>query len=260
MRLIQHMRSLVTVVFGLTLAGGILSLIQSAYSQASGTTSLTNYGPAPEIESLAWLNSNQPLRLENLRGQVVLLEFWTFDCINCIHTLPYVENWYQTYRNQGLAVIGVHYPEFDYERDLQHILAATQHLNVSYPVALDNSGTTWRAYSQRYWPTIYLIDKQGNIRYVRIGEGAYDQTEQAIQSLLAETSEPVEAAPIVLSPYLTSNGVLNVRSAPGTENAIIGAIEPDMAFVILYEQAGWYQITYNDGIGYVFGDDVTVHG
>lgn len=143
-------------------------------------SSLPNRGVAPEIQSLAWLNSDVPLRLADLRGQVVLLEFWTFDCINCIHTLPYIEQWHQTYQDQGLQVIGIHYPEFGYERDLQNIAAATQRLNVNYPVGQDNDGLTWRAYSQRYWPTVYLIGKQGNIRYVRIGEGAYEQTEAGL--------------------------------------------------------------------------------
>lgn len=258
MRFIQHLHSFITVLFGVTLVGGISSLIQSAYSQGSGTVSLTNYGPAPEIESLAWLNSDQPLPLASLRGQVVLVEFWTFDCINCIRTLPYVENWYHTYRDQGLVVIGVHFPEFEYERDVQNILAATQRLNVTYPMALDNSGTTWRAWGQRYWPTIYLIDKQGNIRYVRIGEGAYDQTDQAIRDLLAETVEPDAPTSQAPAPYLTPDIILDVHAAPGTESALIGAIQPGMAFVILDEQDGWYQITYNDGTGFVSGDNVTV--
>jgi thiol-disulfide isomerase/thioredoxin len=254
MRFIRYFGSLVSVIFGVTLAGGIASSKQAAFLQGSG--GLNDYGPAPEIESLAWLNSDQPLPLASLRGQVVLVEFWTFDCINCIRTLPYVENWYQTYRDQGLAVIGVHFPEFDYERDVQNILAATRRLNVSYPVALDNSGMTWQAWGQRYWPTIYLIDKQGNIRYVRIGEGSYDQTEQAIRDLLAETVE--ETTPQAPPTYLTPVSLLNVRSAPGIENAIVGAIEPGMAFVILDEQDGWYQISYNDGMGFVSGAYVTV--
>ncbi len=224
-------------------------------------SSLPNRGVAPEIQSLAWLNSDVPLRLADLRGQVVLLEFWTFDCINCIHTLPYVEQWHQTYQDQGLQVIGIHYPEFGYERDLQNISAATQRLNVNYPVGQDNDGLTWRAYSQRYWPTVYLIDKWGNIRYVRIGEGAYEQTEAAINDLLAETYIDDSAADTTDEDplrYLTTDVVLNVRNGAGISNGQIGAISPGMAFVILDEQDGWYQIRYNDALGYVSGDYVSV--
>ena len=148
-----------------------------------------NYGPAAEIRNEVWLNTddNQPLTLADLRGQVVLLEFWTFDCINCIHVLPHIRTWYDTYGDQGLTVIGVHYPEFDYERNYDNLVAALGRLDVRYPVAQDNDGITWRAYGQRYWPTLYLIDKRGNIRYQRIGEGGYDDTEEAITLLLAET-------------------------------------------------------------------------
>jgi thiol-disulfide isomerase/thioredoxin len=148
-----------------------------------------NYGPAAELRDDVWLNTDpdQPLRLADLRGQVVLLEFWTFECINCIHVLLYVHAWYNTYHDQGLTVIGIHYPEFSYEADYNNLVAALKRLDVPYPVAQDNDGATWRAYGQRYWPTLYLIDKRGNIRYQRIGEGGYGTTEQVIQDLLAET-------------------------------------------------------------------------
>ncbi len=218
-------------------------------------------GTAPEIQSLSWLNSEKPLRLAHLRGSVVLLEFWTFDCINCIRTLPYIEAWYEDYHDQGLEVVGIHYPEFSYERDLQNVLATTQRLNVTYPVGQDNDQATWRAYGQHYWPTVYLIDKRGNIRYKRIGEGAYDETEAAINDLLAETSissaEPT-ATPAEPLTFLTPDTILNVRSGPSIDQAQIGAINPGMAFVILGEVEGWYEIRYNDGSGYVSGEYVMV--
>jgi thiol-disulfide isomerase/thioredoxin len=149
-----------------------------------------NLGAAPEIQDDIWLNTadNQPLRLADLRGQVVLLEFWTFECINCIHVLPHVREWYNTYHDQGLTVIGVHFPEFSYEADYNNLVAALKRLDVPYAVAQDNDGATWSAYGQRYWPTLYLIDRQGNIRYQRIGEGGYDQTDAAIHALLAENA------------------------------------------------------------------------
>jgi thiol-disulfide isomerase/thioredoxin len=150
-------------------------------------SNLPNYGPAPELNNSVWLNTDKPLRLADLRGKVVLLEMWTFECINCIHTLPSVRAWYQKYKDQGLVVIGNHYPEFSYEADLSNLKDALVRLDVQYPVAQDNDGATWNAYNNHYWPTIYLIDKQGNIRYEHIGEGLYDATEAAIVDLLKET-------------------------------------------------------------------------
>ena len=121
-----------------------------------------------------------------MRGQVVLLNMWTFACINCEHVVPYLRGWYDLYHAQGLQVIGNHFPEFDYEADFNNLSQAVNRLNVRYPVAQDNQGQTWRAYGTQYWPTIFLIDKRGHIRYQTIGEGAYPQTEAAIQALLAE--------------------------------------------------------------------------
>lgn len=147
--------------------------------------SLPSQGPAPELENDVWLNS-PPLRLAGLRGKVVLLEMWTFGCINCIHTIPSVRSWHHQYKDAGLVVIGNHMPEFSYESDLDNVTEALVRLDVPYPVAIDNDRRTWRAYNNRYWPTLYLIDKHGDIRYVQIGEGNYARTEEVIQALLAE--------------------------------------------------------------------------
>jgi thiol-disulfide isomerase/thioredoxin len=147
---------------------------------------LEDFGPAPELNNQVWLNTDHPLRLEALRGQVVLLDMWTFGCINCRHVIPSLRSWHQTYGDKGLVVIGNHYPEFGYEADLDNLKQALVDLDVPYPVAQDNEGETWRAYGNRYWPSLYLIDKQGHIRYKHIGEGAYAETDAAIQALLAE--------------------------------------------------------------------------
>jgi thiol-disulfide isomerase/thioredoxin len=133
----------------------------------------------------SWINSD-PKSLHELRGQVILLEFWTFGCINCVRTLPHVERWYQTYKTQGFEIIGIHSPEFDYERVPANVANAIQQHNLSYPAALDNEWSTWKAYNNHYWPALYLIDKKGLVRYVHLGEGKYDLTEQAIQGLLQE--------------------------------------------------------------------------
>jgi len=230
-------------------------------SQEVYVSSLPNKGAAPELASLAWLNSTTPLRLEDLRGHVILLEFWTYSCINCVRTLPSIESWYDDYRDQGFIVIGIHFPEFPYEHDLQNIAAAAQRLNVTYPIGMDNDGATWRAYGQLYWPTMYLIDKQGMIRYKQIGEGAYDKTEAAINDLLVETfvNQPeLTATPRTPLVSLTPNDVINVRSGPDVTQKSIGAIGPNMSFVILEEVSGWYKISYNDDVGYVSAEFVTV--
>ena len=147
---------------------------------------LPDLGEAPELQNTVWLNTDRPLRLAELRGKVVLLDMWTFDCINCRNVIPSLRAWYTKYSDQGLVVIGNHFPEFDYERDLDNLKSAVQQLNVPYPVAQDNDGVTWDAYGTRYWPSLFLIDKRGHLRYTHIGEGAYGETEQAIQDLLKE--------------------------------------------------------------------------
>jgi thiol-disulfide isomerase/thioredoxin len=148
--------------------------------------SLPDLGLAPELTNETWLNTSAPLRLADLRGQVVALEMWTFACYNCKNVIPSLKEWHAEYANQGLVIIGNHYPEFDFEADLSNLKAAIADYGIEYAIAQDNDGATWRAYNNHYWPVIYLIDKQGHIRYVHIGEGRYAETETAIQTLLAE--------------------------------------------------------------------------
>jgi thiol-disulfide isomerase/thioredoxin len=142
--------------------------------------------PAPEITGIQkWLNSD-PLTLDQLKGKVVLVDFWTYTCINCIHTLPYVKSWYDKYKDQGLVVIGVHTPEYPYERQTGNVQQALKRFDIRYPVAQDNDYATWDAYRNHYWPAEYLINKKGQVVYLHYGEGSYAQTEAAIRSLLAE--------------------------------------------------------------------------
>lgn len=141
---------------------------------------------ASEIESSGeWFNSS-PLKLSELRGKVVLLEFWTFGCINCVHTLPYVRQWYQEYKDRGFVVLGIHTPEFDYERDAANVARAIDDYKIDFPVVQDNDMETWEAYQNRYWPAQYLVDKAGMVRRIHYGEGEYIQTEKAIRQLLWE--------------------------------------------------------------------------
>jgi thiol-disulfide isomerase/thioredoxin len=139
---------------------------------------------APEFSDIsAWINS-PPLQMANLRGKVVLVDFWDYSCINCIRTFPYLNRWYKTYKDKGFIIVGVHSPEFAFEKDKDNVLAAVNRYGILYPVALDNNFATWRAYSNAYWPASYLIDQEGRIRLRHFGEGNYDEMEDAIRSLL----------------------------------------------------------------------------
>lgn len=155
-------------------------------SNSPSSGELPNLGPAPELGNTVWINTDQPLRLSNLRGKVVLLEMWTFECINCQHVLPALKDWHARYKEQGLVIIGNHYPEFEAEKSLDNLRKAVADEGIPYPVAQDNDGATWNSYHNQYWPTLYLIDKRGNLRYTRIGEGGYEDSETAIRALLAE--------------------------------------------------------------------------
>ena len=149
--------------------------------------SLPDLGPAPELTNTTWLNVDSPLRIADLRGKVVMVEMWTLGCINCQNVMPSLKEWHGKYFDQGLVIIGNHYPEFSYEQDLQNLKDAIARYEIEYAVAQDNDGATWRAYKNRYWPALFLIDKRGHIRYVHIGEGRYEETEENIQALLEET-------------------------------------------------------------------------
>jgi len=157
-----------------------------AANVAHGEAALPVEGKLPELSgATAWLNS-PPLTSAALRGKVVLIDFWTYSCINCIRTLPYVKAWYDKYRDLGLEVIGIHTPEFAFEKRLGNVRRAVADLGVEYPVAVDNDYALWRAFGNRFWPAHYLVDASGQIRYTHFGEGEYDATERAIQQLLAE--------------------------------------------------------------------------
>jgi len=147
----------------------------------------------PELRDVSgWVNT-EPFTLESLRGQVVLVDFWTYTCINCIRTLPYLKDWHDKYADQGLAIVGVHTPEFDFEKDHENVKTAVKEYGLTYRIAQDNDYGTWNAFKNRYWPAKYLVDKDGYIRYTHFGEGAYEETEQKIRELLAETGTSFSA-------------------------------------------------------------------
>jgi cytochrome c biogenesis protein CcdA/thiol-disulfide isomerase/thioredoxin len=151
---------------------------------------LRDFGQAPEFQEIdRWFNS-KPLTLASLRGKVVLIDFWTYSCINCLRTLPYVKRWAATYRRAGLVVVGVHTPEFAFEHVPANVERAVRSLGVDYPVALDNGYETWSAWGNQYWPAKYLVDRQGHVRYAHFGEGEYQRSEDVIRRLLAEKALP----------------------------------------------------------------------
>ncbi len=155
---------------------------------------LKDLGPAPEFtETEEWFNTpgDRPLSLTGLRGHVVLVDFWTYTCINCIRTLPYLKAWDAAYRQDGLTIVGVETPEFAFEHDASNVANAISQFGIRYPVAQDNEMGTWNAYGNEYWPADYLIDASGHVRYAAFGEGDYDKTETAIRALLAETGAQI---------------------------------------------------------------------
>ena len=148
-------------------------------------TEETKAPAAPELSTGLWINS-EPLTLNGLHGRVVLIEFWTFACYNCRNTLPTIKKWDAQYRDKGLTIIGVHTPESDLESNLNDLRREVAELGIKYPVVTDNDYSTWKAYKVEAWPTLFLLDKQGRVRWTHVGEGYYDQTEEVIKKLLAE--------------------------------------------------------------------------
>ncbi len=181
--------------FGLGLTGAVLKGCASPIATSNAepivnvmpaTAIARNTGgkPLPEFTGVQeWLNSS-PLTIGDLKGSVALIHIWTFACINCQRTLPYVVKWHQTYAGRGLKVVGIHTPEFPFERDINQIKSALKKHNITYPNAVDNRHKMWSAYENEYWPHLFLADRRGMIQYDHIGEGAYDTTEQKIRQLL----------------------------------------------------------------------------
>ena len=165
----------------------VLALLQNGNTQNHFIIDKSQFKKAPEFTGITgFVNTPAPVKLADLKGKVVLVHFWTYTCINCIHTIPHLNDWYQKYSNRGLVIVGVQTPEFSDEKNIANVKTAVNNFQIKYPVILDNNYANWNAYGNNYWPRDYLVDNQGYIRYSHIGEGDYDQTEQMIQSLLAE--------------------------------------------------------------------------
>ena len=179
-----------------------------------------NCGPAPDFKDItAWLNTpgGQPLTMSKLRGKVVLVDFWTYSCINCQRTLPHVEAWYRDYAKDGLVVVGVHTPEFAFEHVVSNVRTEAAGFGVHYPVAVDDNYGTWTAYDNEYWPADYLIDAQRRVRHVHFGEGDYAATEQLIRQLLTAAHPGLRLPPPTDVPNLTPTGEMNPETYIGYE-------------------------------------------
>ena len=174
-----HLRYLVGAL-ALAIAMTLLFNRVAMSSGAKPSSSLRSLAAAPQ-----WLNT-PPIRAEDLQGKVVLVNFWTYSCINCIRTYPYIRGWAEKYKDQGFVVIGVHTPEFSFEKDAANISKAARAHGITYPIAIDSDSAIWRAFGNRGWPGLYFVGPDGNVRHKRLGEGEYEQSERVIQELLSE--------------------------------------------------------------------------
>ncbi|MGF6997692.1 cytochrome c biogenesis protein DipZ [Paraburkholderia sp. GAS32] len=186
------------------------AMMRASQGASDGAAALPVEGVLPTLNgAVQWLNS-PPLTVQDLRGKVVLVDFWTYSCINCLRSLPYVKAWAQKYKDQGLVVIGVHAPEFAFERNIDNVKKAVHDLGVDYPVAIDNNYAIWRALNNQYWPAHYFVDGKGQIRYHHFGEGDYAESEKVIQELLTEAGH-ANASKVALG--ITGTGVQGVQAA-----------------------------------------------
>lgn len=197
--------------------GQLNALKGTTSSTIPDTTGLWNaHTKAPDFVGIThWLNTDKPISIADLHGKVVLVDFWTYTCINCIRTLPFTTSWYEKYKDQGFVVIGVHTPEFQFEHETGNVENAIRQYGIHYPVAQDNNYATWTNYRNEYWPAEYLIDANGTIRRTHFGEGEYDQMEQAIQALLGEAGKQVPTD-LVSMPDQTPTGTLSPETYLGS--------------------------------------------
>jgi len=207
-------------------AATLQALVADASLSPGPSSPLPVEGRLPDLSgATTWLNS-PPLTPEALRGKVVLVDFWTFACINCQRALPYVRTWAEKYKDQGLVVIGVHSPEFAFERDIENVKRAVHKLGLPFPIAIDNSFAIWRAFSNQYWPAHYFIDAQGRVRFHHFGEGEYERSEQVIRQLLDEARHSAGGGPDAGGPKAAMAPADAVRSVPaaGASKANVQAV------------------------------------
>ncbi len=179
---------------------------------------LSVIGPAPALDAKGWINS-PPLTAKDLSGKVVLYDFWTYSCINCQRTIPYLRSWYERYRSDGLVIVGVHTPEFDFEKVHKNVEAAAKRLDVTWPIALDDNETIWNAFANNSWPADYFADRKGDIRYEHIGEGEYRKAENVIRELLGVPATASRAVRVTNGEVASGSGI-NPETYLGTLRSI----------------------------------------
>lgn len=226
----------VVVTAGYAKGWGPLGVINRGVSELTTAEPIVSDGAkahtAPDFADGTWINS-EPLKLKDLRGQVVLVDFWTFGCYNCRNTLPFIKKWHESYKDKGLTIVGVHSPEFESEKKVENLRSEVASLGIKYAVVTDNDYATWNAYGVNAWPTVFLLDKTGQVRWSHVGEGAYNEAEKTIQKLLAENSststnkqenvmtDKVEKTEEQWKKELTAEQYYVLRQA-GTERAFTG--------------------------------------
>jgi len=227
--------TVVLILVLVVIVGGIFYLeSQKVGGSGEGTFDIINpmsesekekiYSRAKEIDPTHGFINTEEISISELVGKkVILLDIWTYSCINCQRTFPYINQWYEKYKDQGLEIIAVHTPEFEFEKKRENVLAATKQFGLEYPVVLDNDYKTWNAYENRYWPRKYLIDIDGFIVYDHIGEGAYDETEKKIQELLEERAEKLGIEEDIITEITVPEGVETVSGGQRSPETYFGA-------------------------------------
>ena len=247
------------VPVGVPLKGNLLKIAVVVISAAALLTAIYwpngNLGSgtkAPEFKAIAnWINS-EPLTMEELRGRVVLIDFWTYTCVNCIRTMPYLKDWHAKYADQGLVIVGVHSPEFEFEKLAENVAENAWNFGLQYPIAQDNDFQTWRAYRNRAWPAKYLVDDEGVIRYSHIGEGAYGETEREIRMLLEKTGADLSGISVGLQGEASK--ITALVSYSRTTRELYGGTKRNTqasggyAGQIQYYQGGSRTIEYRDSL------------
>jgi thiol-disulfide isomerase/thioredoxin len=245
---------------------GVLAAVHfSTSALLSEETTRQDSRPVPEFSGIsAWLNS-PPLTMEGLRGKVVLVQFWTYSCINCLRTLPYVTRWHEQYKDKGLVVVGVHTPEFAFEKERANVETAIKRLGIHYPVAQDNQYRTWRAFGNQYWPAAYLIDRSGAIVATQFGEGGYQQMENTIARLIGERTPVAQAADpdlsAVATPELYLGSEKNDDAIVETQNAARGERSyalPDSVPPNRFALSGLWNVTDDRVTSSADGDEIVL--
>jgi thiol-disulfide isomerase/thioredoxin len=192
--------------------GGTANFVPATIKKAQFSIDKSQFKKAPEFDKVTGYINTKPIHLSDLKGKVVLVDFWTYSCINCIRTIPYLVDWNEKYADKGLVIVGVHAPEFEFEKNIDNVKAAVEKFGIKYPVIQDNDKGTWNAYQNQYWPRKYIVDSEGYLRYDHIGEGGYAETEKVIQSLLQERS--AQLSPDSSLPGTDSNTITETTTIP----------------------------------------------